>query len=312
MSEYRFERLEEKHYADLVYISKSAFNIDPGIVYYRSKNATGKFGASHLGFIAYHIQTNEPAAFYGVYSYPIVFKEKHYSAVQSGDTMTHANHVGKGLFTTLAKLTYELAEQNGAQFVFGFPNQNSYPGFVKKLNWVHNESLNTYKIKVSTLPLMKVAKRFKFARGFFNFYFDLICKFYKPSSRSFLNSVGQSEYVSVNHTDDFVAYKSFNGSRIVCLSSVHVWIKADGFLVIGDIEKETKTPPGKFLKALKKFAFLSGADTLIFNTCKDLYWDNFFADKYKPEQGAALGYLNFSSSLPLENFKCVQADLDTF
>lgn len=312
MSEYRFERFEEKHYADLVYISKSAFNIDPGIDYYRLKNATSKFGATYLGFIAYHIETNEAAAFYGVYSYPINYDGKQYSAVQSGDTMTHVNHGGKGLFTTLAKLTYELAEKNGAQFVFGFPNQNSYPGFVKKLNWIHNESLSTYKIKVVTLPLMKVAKRIKLLSGLFNFYFEMICKCYQPTSKSFVNSASEVGNVSIKHDDDFVSYKSFNGSRLIKIAGVHVWIKADGFLVIGDIEKDTQTSPENFLKSLQRFCFLTGADTLLFNTCKDLYWDKFFSKKYKSEQGAALGYLNFGSALPLENLKCVQADLDTF
>jgi hypothetical protein len=312
MSEYRFERFEEKHYADLVCISKSAFNIDPGLDYYHLKNATSNFGATHLGFIAYHIETNEPAAFYGVYSYPISYNGKHYSAVQSGDTMTHVNHGGKGLFTTLAKLTYELAEKNGAQFVFGFPNQNSYPGFVKKLNWVHNESLVTYKIKVMTLPLMKIAKRINLLRGLFNFYFNLICNCYPPKVSSFNNSASEALNVTVNHNTEFVNYKSFNGNRIIKVAGVHVWIKADGFLVIGDIEKDTQTTPEQFLNAIKKFSFLTGADTLLFNTCKDLYWDKFFSVKYKAEQGAALGYLNFGSSLPLENLKCVQADLDTF
>lgn len=46
-------------------------------------------------------------------------------------TVTHPEHRGKGLFKTLAKVTYENAVQEGYEFVVGVANDNSYPGFIK-------------------------------------------------------------------------------------------------------------------------------------------------------------------------------------
>src|SRR5262245_30887010 len=122
--EYRFEQVSEASYEDLCYISRSAFGLDPGPDFYRQKNRTEAFGDTHLGYLAYST-SGEPAAFYGVYSCLVECNGKIHRAAQSGDTMTHKNHTGKGLFTRLARMTYDLARQKGVEFVFGSPNYNS-------------------------------------------------------------------------------------------------------------------------------------------------------------------------------------------
>jgi len=54
---------------------------------------------------------------------------------QSGDSMTLDAYRGKGIFTTLAKACHNKAAEDGLAFVFGFPNQASYPIFKNKLDW---------------------------------------------------------------------------------------------------------------------------------------------------------------------------------
>lgn len=46
-------------------------------------------------------------------------------------TVTHPNHRGKGLFTKLAKTTFDYAAKNGFEFVVGVANANSFPGYMK-------------------------------------------------------------------------------------------------------------------------------------------------------------------------------------
>lgn len=53
------------------------------------------------------------------------------------NTLTSPKYQGKGLFTKMAKATYEDCEANDACMTIGFPNPNSYPGFVRKLNFNH-------------------------------------------------------------------------------------------------------------------------------------------------------------------------------
>jgi GNAT superfamily N-acetyltransferase len=56
---------------------------------------------------------------------------------QSLDTMTHPEFRGQGMFARLAANCMELAESRGVKVLYGFPNRNSYPGFVERLNWDH-------------------------------------------------------------------------------------------------------------------------------------------------------------------------------
>lgn len=51
-------------------------------------------------------------------------------------TMIAPTHRGHGLFVGLAKAAYMAATSLGVDYVVGFPNQNSAPGFRKHLQWV--------------------------------------------------------------------------------------------------------------------------------------------------------------------------------
>lgn len=53
------------------------------------------------------------------------------NGILSMATVTHPNYRGRGLFKTLAKMTYDCARENGYEFVIGVANANSYPGFMK-------------------------------------------------------------------------------------------------------------------------------------------------------------------------------------
>lgn len=54
---------------------------------------------------------------------------------QSLDTMTHPDYRGQGMFTVLAEECMRRAAERGIEALYGFPNENSRPGFVRKLDW---------------------------------------------------------------------------------------------------------------------------------------------------------------------------------
>ncbi|NYT76907.1 GNAT family N-acetyltransferase [Alcaligenaceae bacterium] len=56
-------------------------------------------------------------------------------AYRSMTTMVHPDGRGRGLFTDLANRVYTMLQADGASLVYGFPNENSTPGFVKHLGW---------------------------------------------------------------------------------------------------------------------------------------------------------------------------------
>ncbi len=59
----------------------------------------------------------------------------------SFDTMTHPDYRRQGIFETLAKAVYAEAHSDGIDIVHGFPNQFSYPGFMRKLDWFHIDTV---------------------------------------------------------------------------------------------------------------------------------------------------------------------------
>ena len=50
-------------------------------------------------------------------------------------TMVAESHRKFGLFTTLARATYQMAQDSAIDLVFGFPNSQSTPGFRNRLGW---------------------------------------------------------------------------------------------------------------------------------------------------------------------------------
>ena len=130
---YQFRRLHEGDLEGLADLYARCFPEPMPLTTLRNKFAT----PMRQKFVAYVATTEAGSivASYGVYPVAMRIAGREVVGAQSGDTMTHPEHTKRGLFVRLAKLTYELAAEEGVALVFGFPNENSYPGFVKRLGW---------------------------------------------------------------------------------------------------------------------------------------------------------------------------------
>ena len=78
------------------------------------------------------------------------------------NTLTRKDYRGKGIFTGLAESAYKQCKEDGLDFTYGFPNQNSYLGFVKKLRFSDLGSipLMLYPLNIENLILKKFNSRF--------------------------------------------------------------------------------------------------------------------------------------------------------
>ncbi len=310
MEEYTYKQVDESMYKDLVQLYYCAFGEQTTIDYYKHKFDTDYLGVKHLGFIAYDTKQNA-VAFYGVYPQLVKFENQLYLAAQSGDTMTHPNHGGKGLFTTLAKMTYDLAKAKDIQFIFGFPNKNSYPGFTKKLGWTHNENMVNFNWSIKTLPLAAIAKKIPALAYVYNLYANLVFSAFKSNSRILDSSVDSSKFGIVYRDDKFFNYKSYLPNKIVKVGALTCWVKVDGALAIGDAD--AKTTDWKYFTAqISKLAFWLGCTKIIFSVGKETTWDSILKGKVEATEGSYIGYLNLNSDLPLHQFKFMMADFDTF
>jgi hypothetical protein len=310
MDEYRFVRINEALYDKLGLLMEAAFGVKRSREFFARKMDTSYTGVKHLGFIALD-EAGNAAAFYGVYPQWVEYQGKRYLAAQSGDTMTHPQHGGKGLFTKLAQLTYELAKNEGIQFVFGFPNKNSYPGFVRKLNWTDGGKMVNHTMKVTALPIAGLVKKIGWLLPFYMAYQKLVLAFY-PKGQPFASSVKAENVGIVERDSSYIRYKMFNDTVIVNISNTNVWLKVDGALLIGDIDWGQNNNVEKLLQRLKMLAFLLGCNKVIFPVSPGCKWDDQLQGKLEVTDGIYAGYLDLQSGLPLERFKYVLADFDTF
>lgn len=69
---------------------------------------------------------------------------KQMRAIHSLDTMVHPDYRGRGIFTFLADMVYRESSRTGYHLVYGFPNKNSYHGFVSKLGWLGFGNINAF------------------------------------------------------------------------------------------------------------------------------------------------------------------------
>jgi hypothetical protein len=310
MSEYRFEKLSDTNLKDLIFLYRHAFNEKENLKFLKKKYNTSSFGLKNIGYIAYS-STNEPSAYYGIFPINAQINGKEILVAQSGDTMTHPNHRGKGLFITLAKMTYELAKKEDVEFVFGFPNDNSSPGFFKKLNWVHYANVNHYKIKTGALPLEKVAKKFKMFSGT---YSSLVSSKLKDIDSPFPNSLSSQlkDHGNILHDKTFFDYKKYYRSSIIDINGVKCWVKVDGRFWVGDVEFCEQNKFIETVNGLISFSRKISCSTVQFSVFENSLYDQWLKEKYTLHSKNEVGCLNLSGNFKPEQFAYQAIDFDTF
>ena len=85
---------------------------------------------------------------YTVVPVEMVARGKTILGAQSVDTMTATDFRRQGIFEGLARLTFERCRKLGVDLVYGFPNQNSYQGFVSKLGFESVASVREFRFRL--------------------------------------------------------------------------------------------------------------------------------------------------------------------
>ncbi len=311
MEEYRFTRLNDRNLADLAGLYLSAFNVRVSKEYLSKKYNTEQFGLKYVGYIAY-APDGTAAAYYGVFPMILEYGGQKILAAQSGDTMTHANHRGKQLFTKLAKATYQLAREEGIEFVFGFPNKNSYPGFVKHLDWQIIGEMESFVIRVPGIPLNAVAKRWGIFSPAYQWLVKKLLRGYTTKRIPFGNSLAAPDKITVRHDLNYLNYRSFSKNYILDLGGKLCWVKLEGNLFVGDIDRMNHDEFIIVLKKLKSIARITGSIKIVFLFSPESPWKGMLLQHAELQQGLPIGYVNFRSSLDLNKLAFTLADADTF
>lgn len=316
MSNYNFVRLNNDNFEDLINLFiASGKRVNRKLL--EKKYQTDYTGIQKIGYIAYD-ENNNPSAFYGVIPAIAKLNGEEILIAQSADTLTHPMHQRKGLFTKLASKTYELAEEEGIKILYGVPNMLSFPGFMKKLDWIHLENLKKFKIKILSIPISKISKKISFLNNCHRVYSDLIIKlFFKTTEFDSNNnyeaaSTQNSAYLEINK--EYFNYKKYKPKYLLKINEVLIWISVDGALKIGDIltKDNSIVNEKKIIRRLKLLAFLIGTNEIVFLCNKEYDKLDFFKSHFTESEGLPLIIKPLKNEVNIERFHIRMADIDTF
>ena len=309
--EYTVKRLDASRLKDLVLLHTLVYGHAPADGHYAKKYTTAYTGVEYVGYIAYH-PNGEPLAYYGVIPCFVQYKDRIVLAAQSVDTMTSPRHRLKGLFVELSGITFELCRQQGITFIFGFPNQNSYHGFVNRLGWQEIHTMERFDIPVDTLlPLESVAGRFDWSKGLYDRYVGAVLNRYTLAQPGLSNAFVQEGYGGVYRDERYLLYRTYSPSRVIQAGAAQVWIRSRGGMVIGDLRPGDASLRETF-SVLSKLASRAGLSRISFIVSPGTAVHAWMASSYTPEPSFPVIVQDLGVSIPLGELRFSYSDIDIF
>jgi hypothetical protein len=308
--DHTIERLSDSNLADVEKLHAAVYGITTARNFFLMKYDTAFTGVRYIGFITYD-ESHTPIAFYAVIPCYLRFKDKIVLSAQSADTMTHPNYRHKGLFVELAQLTYKLCQSAGIHLIFGFPNQNSLPGFINKLGWQITGTMDCFIIQSTAFPWRKVFSKLPVLRDKFEAYQQGVLKKYVVNQQGLANSVLDDDFAGVYRDHHYRKYKTYTDAGVIKIGNSTLWIKVNQVLLIGDIA----LMPGEFaglMYSLKKLASALGIKELHFHTSTGTTLHALFAKDYKPRPSFPIIFKDLGESVQFDKIKFTSADIDTF
>ena len=311
---YVFKRLDKSQLGAIARLYQRAFAVSVSLEELEKKYSTQSFGAAYTGVLAYDAN-NQPAAYYGVFPCKMSIEGTQVLAAQSGDTMTDPDHRMKGLFVSTAKMAYEIAASEGVEFVFGFPNENSFPGFKNKLGWIFHGHMFNFHLSTSALPLAAFSKKYpKLGRHYLKWAGKRLKKLSIPITPQLIDIFSKKESSGVLKDAAFFDYKITSNTYLIRWKSFELIVKIDGELVIGDVSAFEPSRFPEFMTALKKLGKHLGCHKVLYTaTPNDWLYPLFEKAGYPPQQSLPIGFLPLKESpTKFENLRFTRIDYDTF
>ena len=311
---YHSEQITDNSYKDIQRLYQLSFGINHSIEHVKQKYDTEGFGLKNIGMLAKG-ESNELAAYYGVFPILLNYETEDCLVAQSGDTMTAPNHRKKGLFTKLAKETYMLSKENGIKLVFGFPNENSYPGFKHRLGWEFHGFMYRFTFQVQTIPFCELSSKFSKLQPLYD-------RFVRNRIEKYRIEIDQINFDSFNFSKvkgyikkdkEFFEYKlKGNNTHVVLINGFQLLIKVHTHLYVGDVSKIEDNQSTVLIKSVMKLARKLGCKKVIFTLSKNHWLFDILANKITPTKSLPIGFFFISKAIDPTEIQFSNADYDTF
>ena len=270
-----------------------------------------------IGFCA-SLDSNDIVAYYGVFPGKYLFRGKDIIAAQSGDTMTHPKHQGKGLFVELAKLTYAECKSQGIAFVWGIPNNNSATGFYRKLSWKSLYLIKSIKIIIPSIPIALLKDNEAGEKLYYN-YINKLAKFLwintydvkvnisLPDDSLLVSNRVYNKY-SDDHRYEFLIYEREQGN-VIALLKVSKYLVKIGYIkfpssILGKL---------RLIGKLFAFSFLSGSFLIKYYFSENtVQICNLSIPPFLIKDSLTCGAISFDKSIDVNYLGITYCDYDTY
>jgi hypothetical protein len=266
-SNYNFVRLQPSDLPTLKGLILNCFSKSLSLPELESKYSTLGLGSEVIGFLAFSAD-GETAAFYGVFPMLMQMGDQTVLVAQSGDTMTSPKHQKRGLFVDAARRTYQLAKKEGISFVFGFPNENSQPGFERKLDWSFFGFMYDFSIRTNGFPFVAIMKRLGsnlLTKGIRRLIAKRIERIAAPITEDVVKRLQSANHVAILRNPNYLAYKLKRGASFVKWDGYEFFIKLDGNLLIGDVLPFEASQLLNFIQAVSRLGRLLLCHKVVFS-----------------------------------------------
>lgn len=304
------KRLSEKNLADVENLHTIVYGHSPARNFFFKKYDTAFTSVQYVGFIAYNSQ-HLPIAFYAVIPCFIQLGDKIILGAQSADTMTHPGYRYKGLFVELALLTFQLCKEESIDLVFGFPNQNSFRGFIDKLGFQQTDTMDCFIINSGQFSWERVFNKIPSAKYLYATYQQKQLKKYLLPQKGIANSVFDDVFPGIYRDQYYNQYKTYSDTKVIKIGSSVLWIKIKTVLLIGDISVSPNDFDDMMYK-LKKLANRLGIKEIHFHASPGTTLNNLFATRFNSIPSFPVLFKNIGAELPIYKIKFTSADIDTF
>lgn len=307
---YKIVRASRENISALSQLFLETKGINVPVDYLKSKFNTAYTGKTYFAHFAM-TEDNQPAAFFCLFPCFVLHNGSVILAGQSADIITHVSHQRKGLFSSLGKATEALAQSEGMKILFAFPNENSFPGFVRSLNWHHSSNFMIYRFKSNGIPFYRLLSKFRM-NWIYTQFANLIKNKFKCDSDQFQGSIPRNLISSGYRNKDYYSYKKYNDSFFVHYRGLKFWCKIDVQLWIGDISIDDNLSIDNVVTILKKYTALLGLDEFVFEVSEGSFWDNLLRTIAVSTQGVPIVYKNLEDLDESVSLEFTGGDIDVF
>ena len=233
-------------------------------------------------------------------------------AAQCCDAVTIEEFAGRGLFTQLGRLTESRLRDFGVRTVYAFLNQNSEPAALGKLDWTGIHRLRRFTVPVLTIPLEGLSRKISAGPAFRAWVTTATRRPHPARSRPSPTRSRERSHGQPPRPRSSSPTRAPPTSFIIAVADVKMWVKTEGGLLIGDIERRPEAEILGAVHGLRRIARSLGIARITFQVSPGTYLERIFSRHFAGFDSWLLGGKSFDPRFPIEALRCTFGDLDTF